>query len=139
MEPPLWLATFADQVSLAIEGFDLLAPIGAHYHYNDVMDQWELTLFPSSTEVFGGQLDGKRTFSRFSLNIGAVLEAFSTSSQVRWQSHPLGEDDQLGQHVSVEGSVDDNLVWLRILAMPPAGIDPGRRFVEAEQRLEELW
>ncbi|MCC7424100.1 MAG: hypothetical protein IT428_27865 [Planctomycetaceae bacterium] len=137
--PPDWLVEVANQVAQAIEGFELLAPIGSHVWFNVMLDQWELTVFPSATEVLGGRFDGKRNDSRFSLDIALVLDAFDTVSQVRWQSHRLGEDDELGQHISVEGTVKDNLVWLRVLATPPERFEPGRRYNEADQRLEELW
>jgi hypothetical protein len=137
--PPDWLVEMANQVAQAIEGFELLAPIGSHVWFNEMLDQWELSVFPSATEVLGGRFDGKRNDSRFSLDIALVLGAFDTVSQVRWQSHRLGEDDELGQHISVEGTVKDNLVWLRVLATPPERFEPGRRYNEADQRLEELW
>lgn len=137
--PPSWIAELADRVAAGIQGFELLSPLACHIHHNDALDQWELSLFPSATEIVGGRYDGLRTTSRFALDLATVYDAFDTISAFHWQAQRISDDDDLGPHVSIEGTVGDHLVWVRVLATPPARFEPGRSLNTAENRFEERW
>lgn len=118
---------------------DILAPIGCHCYHNRAIDQWELTLFASATETVGGQYDGRRTTSRFVLNLENILDNFDTVNKFHWQAHALGPLDDLGPHLSIEGTVDGHSVWLRVLASPPEEVDAGRTFEAYSLRLTDHW
>ena len=126
-KPPRWIQRLGHRISQAFHASGLLAPIGCHFHQNDGLDgsQWEVTLFVSSTELFGGSNDGQIAVSRFMLDLKAVLSAFDVVDSLYWQTHVVAEDDQLGAHIGVEGEFEGNAVWLRITAEPPAQFQPG--------------
>ena len=137
--PPEWIVELMARATPAIRGYELLAALGCHYFHNDFTEQWEVTLFASATEILGGRSDGKRTDCRFAVDLLSLTELMDEVSSFHWQAQSLGLDDDLGPHVSLEGVVLGRSVWLRILAQPPQGIDPGRIFHSSEQKLEELW
>ena len=64
LSPPDWLGEFADLATRAFHSQIPIAPVGCHFHRNDEAEspQWEVTLFVSSTEIFGGALDGQSVF-----------------------------------------------------------------------------
>ncbi len=139
--PPRWIERLGQLTSRAFHSSGLLAPIGCHFHQNDELDgsQWEVTLFVSSTEFFGGPNDGKVVASRFMLDLKEVLEAFDAVDSLYWQTHVMAEDDQLGPHIGVEGEFEGNAVWLRITAEPPAQFQPGRSVDLQVNIAEDRW
>lgn len=118
---------------------DIIAPIGCHCYHNQAIDQWEITLFASSTETVGGQYDGRRTKSRFVLNLEKILDHFETVKKFHWQAHALGPQDDLGPHLTIEGIVEGHSVWLRVLASPPEQFEAGRMFEAYSLRLTDHW
>jgi len=135
--PPSWLATFADQVAAQIHPIDVLAPLGCHYHLDE--EVWEVTLFVSKTEVIGGPKDGRLKNSRFQLDIKGVLETFDAVESCAWQPMGLGEEDEVGPHLSIEGIYAGHPIWLRLPATAPQQFDPGRYAVVHERRWKEVW
>lgn len=135
--PPEWLKELADAAARLMMPIDLLSPIGCHFCCID--GTWEVSLFASNTQVVGGKLDGVLRASRFDLDLKAVLDLFSEVSRFSWQALALTRDDELGPHVSLDGTYAGNTVWLRILARPPKRFDPGRRAIVYEPAWEETW
>lgn len=136
---PSWLAKLAKRATLQMHAMDLLAPIGCHSYYNEHSDQWEVTLFASSTEVIGGQFDGKRNASKFAVDLRALFDLFSKVHHFEWQALPMGDDDELGAHISIEGSFEGHSVWFRFLAQAPRRFESGRYIITDELRLEDVW
>jgi hypothetical protein len=135
--PPEWLQKFADAVALQMNPIDLLAPVGCHFCL--VEDTWEITLFASSTQIVGGKRDGVLRHSRFNVDVRAVMDLFSNVWNMTWQPIPVAADDDLGPHLSIEGSHAEFSVWLRILARAPKRFDPGRRAIVYDATWEENW
>jgi hypothetical protein len=124
--PPAWLAETANQIASHIHGADALAPIGCHYYHDELCDLWEVTIFVSFTETLGGELDGKLTQSRFSVELKGWDAIFSEVHRFSWQAVSMGEGDDLGAHLAVEGRVGEHKIWLRIVADPPKQFQAGR-------------
>ena len=137
--PPPWLADFADRSAALLHGYDLLAPVGSHFFFNQAIDQWELSLFVSSTEIVGGERDGELTHSKFAVDILGIASLFTDVNALDWQALTVDENDALGAHISVQGKYFGCNVWLRILALPPKGTEPGRTLDSYRQVLEDLW
>jgi len=135
--PPEWLKSFADKAALEMQPADVLAPVGCHFCH--VEGTWEVSLFASSTEVVGGKQDGLLRFSRFRMDLRALMDLFSEVEDVSWQALPMGPEDELGAHVAVGGTYAGNRVWLRILAQPPRRFSHGRRAISYEPAWEETW
>jgi len=135
--PPEWLQEFCDAVALQMDPVDLLAPVGCHFCR--VEGVWEIALFASSTQIVGGKKDGVLRHSPFNVDVRAVMELFSNVRSVCWQALPQASDDELGPHLSIEGSLADHQVSLRILARAPKRFDVGRRAVVYDAAWEETW
>ena len=73
------------------------------------------------------------------VDLRAIGEMFAQVDSVQWQALPLGANDELGPHVSLEGTYEGNPVWLRILSKAPKRFKPGRRAVVYEAAWEEMW
>jgi hypothetical protein len=136
--PPKWIQELADAVALQLIPADSLAPIGCHFCPVEG-GVWEVALFIASTEIVGGSQDGKLRYSRFHLDLQAVCRQFAQVEEVSWQAHPLGDNDELGPHVAIEGRYGNCNVRLRILAFPPDQFPAGRRAVTYGPIWEELW
>jgi hypothetical protein len=137
--PPDWLSHLADRVAEQFHATDVLSPLGCHFYHNLALDQWEVTLFASKTEIVGGKLDGVATTSNFSLDLKETFQVFDEVTNFHWQTASLGPDDDLGPHVSVEGLFEGNSVWVRVLSNPPAQFDTGRTLNAYSLRLEDVW
>jgi len=136
---PDWLDRLANEAIQHIHAVDILSPIGCHSFYNRENDQWEVTIFASGTEVIGGKLDGKITSSKFAVDVRGLYEVFSDPLGIEWQSHPLGPEDELGAHISIEGTFEGFSVCLRVLAQAPGRFQIGRYIHTEEARLENVW
>ncbi len=137
--PPSWLARLADNVASQFYAADILAPLGCHYYHNKALDQYEVTLFASRTEIVGGKFDGVQTESRFNLDLKGLMNLFRDVITCHWQPQLLGPDDELGPHISIEGTYENRSVWLRVLAKPPERYSAGREAIAYEMRLKDIW
>ncbi len=140
--PPQWIKRLAGLVTDAFHSDDVLAPIGCHFHCPDEelsQPQWEVTLFVSHTEFFGGALDGQRAVSRYMLDLKKVMTAFDAVESFYWQAQSMAEDDQVGPHIGLEGDFEGNSVWLRIASEPPAQFEPGRTVDAYAKVVEDNW
>lgn len=136
-EPPKWIEEFADQVAQLLTPVDLLGPVGCHYAYAD--DCWEITLFVSSTEVVGGELDGKMNSSRFTVDLLQVCALFTQLSEVFWQNEKIHMLDELGCHLELNGLVETEPVSLRICSKIPGRFRHGRIAYPQQRTLFENW
>lgn len=137
--PPAWLAETVNRVATQFHSDDDLAPIGCHYYHDRTCDLWEVTLFVSRTETLGGERDGKLTTSRFSLDLTGLESLFTEVNSFSWQANSLGEGDELGPHLAIEGFVGPHRLWLRIVADPPPQFEPGRVADVYRQRFVDRW
>lgn len=140
-KPPPWIGELARLAVRSFHAPDDIAPVGCHIHHNDESEpiQWEVTLFVSSTEVYGGSLDGQRTLSPFMVDLTELMLALDVVESCYWQAQAMAGDDQIGPHVGVEGLFQGHSVWLRITAQPPNQFDPGRVFDVVAVELQDLW
>ncbi|WP_145219811.1 hypothetical protein [Gimesia alba] len=129
----------ANQVASLMYDVDVLAPIGCHFFFNDSCNEWEVTLFASNTEIVGGEWDGVLAPSKFCFDILKVGEIFEEVQAMHWQALPVNFDDQLGPHISIEGTYEGHQVWVRVLAESPEEFEPGRRVKAYEFDLREIW
>ncbi len=140
-QPPQWIGELTRFVLRAFHSRGDLAPVGCHFHENDEIEtpQSEVTLFVSSTEVYGGALDGHCAFSPFMVNLVDLMAVFDVVESCYWQAQTMAEDDQLGPHVGIEGRFQGHSVWLRITAQPPEQFETGRVFDQLATELQNLW
>ena len=141
-KPPRWIERLAKLISQEFHSADLLAPIGCHFHhYDDGVNrsQWEVTLFVSNTELFGGPHDGQLAVSRYMLDLKKVLAVFDAVESFYWQAQSMADDDQVGPHIGLEGEFEGNWVWLRITSEPPVQFEPGRSVDLYSNAVEDRW
>lgn len=140
-QPPRWLGELAELATRAFHSESRLAPVGCHFHKNEEAEspQWEVTLFISSTEIYGGALDGQCAFSRFMVDLRELMSVFDVVESFYWQAQTMSEDDQLGPHVGIEGMFQGQSIWLRITAQPPSSFEPGRLFDQFANGLQNRW
>ncbi len=137
--PPVWLNHLITHVTCAIVDHDCHAPVGCHFYQNPGTAEWEISAFVSSTEVVGGPMDGTEVNPPVQLDISSVIDLFDDRPTIHWQSDPVAADDELAQHVSFQGAINENRVWLRILRGAPEGTGPGRLVHAGSGRIENLW
>ncbi len=137
--PPTWLRLFVDDILRGVIDDDSTALIGCHFFHNDAADEWEVSLFASPTEVCGGPADGLQLPTFLQIDITAVASAFDFPPTVYWQAEQISHDDQLGNHLSFEGTACGFSVWLRILKNPPDWLGSGRRVHVTTGTVEEVW
>lgn len=135
--PPKWLSDFVGQVTTHLHDHDLLSPLGCHFQQVDNI--WEITIFASRTEIVGGAQDGMMCHAGFNVDVKQIVELFATVESISWQSKSVGDFDELGSHISVEGVYQDQRVWLRVTAIAPERFEPGRRVLVNQQQIEEIW
>ena len=135
--PPVWLTTLANQVAALIEPIGTMGPIGCHHHMGPA--GWEITVFAASTEVVGGPHDGRVFEARFEVDLKALVLLFSSVSSMHWQSQELGQEDDLGAHLSIEGVYGEEPVFVRIPALAPAQFEPGRKMLVHRRTWQEVW
>lgn len=137
--PPDWIATLVNSVISHIKSADLMPPVGCHYHYDSEAKLWEVTIFPSDTRIVGGQYDGASVGSPFFMDLKNVFDFMENVTAVSFQSTQLGDHDEIGTHVSIEGECEGNEVWLRILARAPRQFQAGREVSVYSNMVEDLW
>ena len=137
--PPAWLRWFVNDAIRGIVDRHVAAPVGCHYFRDTVEQVWEISLFLSSTEVYGGALDGKHVPGGLQIDVMQVAEAFDHAPVVNWQSEKFASDDELGNHLSFEGVARGIKVWLRILQSAPVWAGPGRLVFAENGKVEDIW
>jgi len=137
--PPVWIKHLITHVTCAIVDHECHAPVGCHFYRSPGTAEWEISAFVSSTEVVGGPMDGTEVNPPVQLDISSVIDLFDDRPTIYWQSDPVAADDELAQHVSFQGVINGNRVWLRILRGAPEGTGPGRLVHAGSGRIENLW
>ena len=140
IQPPSWLRWLGNDAGRAFQGAEDGAPlIGCHFHYDVIEDVWEVTVFPAATEIVGGSLDGTWLPSVFQLDINLLAALFDLPPGIHWQAGCMSEDDDLADHVALEGRYRGREVWVRILRTAPAEAGPGRLLHAQTGEIEVLW
>ena len=121
---PDWLKRLADEVAGRVVPVDDPAPFGCHTNFAEGV--WEITVFSDRTEVIGGAEDGKSRPTRFFLDMTTLGECFERVDRLAWQPVAIGQNDDIGPHIAVEGVVEGHTVWLRVLADMPRHFGSGR-------------
>lgn len=137
--PPAWLRWFVNDVIRGVIDRTVAAPFGCHFFHDKEADVWEVSLFVSRTEVFGGPADGKQVPSGLQIDISTVSAAFDSLPAMFWQAEPICDDDELGNHLSFEGTARGFSIWLRILQHAPEWIGPGRLVHARSGQVEDVW
>jgi hypothetical protein len=122
--PPQWLRTLADRAAQAIEPISETVPIGSHWTLQ--AGCWEVTLFVSAIEIVGGERDGQRIPTPFSVDVLHVVSLFANLYEVQWQPLAWHSGDEAGPHLSIHGVVEGKDVWLRIVARQPNDLEAGQ-------------
>ncbi len=135
--PPTWLTKLANEIAAHLEPIESLSPVGCHYHQGE--SGWEITVFASKTEVVGGPHDGGLYESRFRIDLKQLASVFSEINEIHWQAQGLGREDELGAHLSIEGTYENEPVWVRIPAKAPSRFEPGRQMHIHHRRWKEVW
>lgn len=135
--PPEWIVTFANAVSSCYESFEPLPPIGCHYFFAEA--GWEITVFPSLTEIVGGPEDGRKTAARVCVQVARAVSLFSEVREISWQCRPVNDDDELGAHLYIDGTHDNQAVSVQMLATAPPSFEPGRRAHFHQGRMSDAW
>ena len=73
------------------------------------------------------------------MDLSGLESLFTEVESFSWQAHSLGEGDDLGPHLAVEGLVGKHRLWLRIVADAPPQFEPGRVANVYAQRFEDQW
>ncbi len=118
-----WIKQFSERIAAHVRPADPRTPIGCHYCQVD--DIWELTLFVSRTEIFGGEFDGRSVPGLFLLDLMGLLLEFDEVTACGWQPFPMDDQDDVGAHVSMEGRYGEHRLWVRIPAVQPQAIAAG--------------
>ena len=135
--PPIWVVNLANNLTACLEPLEPMPPLGCHYHQS--VTGWEITVFPSHTEIVGGPQDGTRTVSRFGVDVLAATRLFTRVDDIHWQSKAVHEQDQLGAHLAITGMIDDQIVSVRILKTAPDCFEPGRKALINDGCLIDTW
>lgn len=119
-----WIESLAEIVAGCIEAHSPMGPMKWEY-LEEEPGSGELVVYPTPVELVGGEDDGAIVIAGFSLDLHELLPAFDRVTGLQWQAHSLGPYDRDGPHVSLEGVYQGHEVWLRVLADPPEGEEPG--------------
>ena len=123
-EPAKWVNEFVTRVTDAMTMLNEPAEIACHFYWNESVGsdgEWEITLF-AEPEMLGGRLDAYPIQPATSVDVVSVLTVFDSLDSCRWQSEAVTFDDDLGPHLSVEGTYQGHLIWLRLLSRAPESL-----------------
>ncbi len=126
---PAWLrALIEDVVVEVVTAFGFMGPIGFRYEEpaDDQPDAaWVIHAYPTPNEVRGCDAnDGMMFVSGFSVNLGALLDAFQTVTSVTWHSPAQQTAHDSGPKIVVQGTFLGRRVALHFFRMPPADEPP---------------
>ena len=135
--PPDFISSLANSVAACLTSFEPIPPVGCHFADSEV--GWEVTVFPSMTEIVGGPDDGLRTAARVCVDVASVVSLFSAVRELTWQCMPLGKDDELGAHLYIVGDYEGEPVCVQILASAPPNLEPGRKALFHQGLISDEW
>jgi len=122
-DAPGWVYGLAETVAGNMTSISGPAPIG--FLYSQEGGRWELIVYPKSVELVGGAEDGQIVSPGYSLDLEQLRGAFDRVDACSWES--LGNPDDEGPHVSIEGVYQGHEVFLRVLAYAPEDDEPGMK------------
>ena len=132
--PLIWMQELINRVTDSVTPFDSATKLACHFFYSTGFDEWEVTLFPDSSQ-FGGRLADylpanpqfdvsslgeSQITDALSVDAFDLMQVFSSITDCSWQTKIVASDDDVGPHLSVEGEFEGNNVWLRIASNPPS-------------------
>lgn len=134
MSHPQWLQDFVDRIAESMNSFESPMELGCHVFRGTAAlpEEWEVT-------VFGEGLAGQNRLTEFaaefvmSVDVLKLAEVFDSVEACRWQTKSMGDADDLGAHLSVEGTVNDRPVWLRVLGQKPVALSTEAVWSEASR------
>lgn len=138
---PDWLNSLAETVAGCLVEVSA-SSLAAHVQegvddLGEPMD--EVSFFYGATETVGGAKDGKRTHVPFWLDLAPLVGAFDSVDEFTWQALPMGEDDDFGPHVAVEGMFQGRAVRVRVLAASPKQFPAARTAESRRNSVANRW
>ena len=122
-EIPSWLNPLVEVVAQNLTVHGPAGELGLRYR--EVDDVYDVLLYPLPVEMVGGAHDGGLAAPGFALDLHAVLPAFAKVDAVAWDAHgTVPNNAETGPCLSIEGTVADQRVWLRLLAYAPEDVRP---------------
>ena len=121
--PSAWLTVLVEAVADCMEAHSPMGALGWRYHEDD--ECVELVVYPTPVELVGGVHHGAIVRPGFSLDMQALQAVFEHVTDLHWHAQGFGPDDADGPHLSLEGTYQGHLVWLRVLAEAPDDDAPG--------------
>lgn len=120
---PEWIRQLVESVSNVTVAISDETELGCHVYRNQsgAVDEWEITLFGEPNSL-GGRLASYSANPVLSVDTLALAMIFDTILSCRWQSGKINHQDDLGPHLSVEGILHGEAVWLRIAGQKPEAI-----------------
>ena len=108
-----------------MEAHNVTGPLAYRHHQED--DLTTVLLYPTPVELVGGEEDGVRVVSGFTLDILALMSIFEEINEINWESSAFYPSDPTDAKVAIEAIYQGHLVWLQILAEPPDNEQPGMK------------
>ena len=100
------------------------------YEVNQEPDFWSVTVFVGTTEIVGGEQDGRTDYVSFRVDICGIARAFDSISRSEWVVVPTPSDWlRVLDHsfFVLDGIWQGQAVRLTITATPPEEMGPGMR------------
>ncbi len=93
VQTPPWIAALVEVVKEATAPLWFMGPLGYRWwepgNPHSQCSDWLIITYPAPYLVEGGAVDGGRCSTGFQLDVSALLEAFSSVSDVQWHA-PVG-------------------------------------------------
>lgn len=127
---PEWIRTLVNDVLLAaFEPLGFIGQLGYRWWEPDnvynTFAGWQIAVFPTPNEICGShECDGRLSVNGFSLNIGSILNVFSSIKSVVWNAPTEYNGDLDGPELHVQGLFAGKHVWLRVFNIPPSDEPP---------------
>ena len=121
--PPTWLQELVEAVASCIEAHSAMGALGCRYLDDDELT--EVVVYATPVELVGGEHDGAIVMPGFSLDVQALQDVFERVTALQWHAQGFGPGDDDGPHISIEGTYQGHLVWLRVLAEAPEDEESG--------------
>ncbi len=134
---PIWMEKTLESIGGSVESTGAPGSIGYEYYLEE--DVWNILVFPLPVEIIeDGNLDYGT--AGFSVDIEAIRSMFDSIDDITMASAAEHSDEPEDVVVSIEGSLNGQTVFLRILTNPTEDAEPKFRiFVEESgTRIEEI-
>ncbi len=126
-----------ESISGTVESTGAPGSIGYEYYLD--ADIWNIAVFPLPVEIFE---DGRLDYGTvgFSVDIEAIRSIFDNIQDMTMTSAAEHSDDPEDVVVSIEGNLNGQAVFLRIMTNPAEDAEPKYRIIveESGSRIEEI-